>query len=304
MEKAVGAFKPTELTQAAAELSLRYRSGTDGRIADSEMMRAAYLATRLPATFAVMRTVFGHLRGVSPQSLLDLGCGPGTSLWAAAETFEGLETATLYDSDTDMLKVGADIAAAGTGSPFAAARWIAADLRTASFDPHDLVVCSYSLGELGAETASEVALRAWNCARIALIVIEPGTIRGFSLIRQLRGRLINAGAHVAAPCPHHDECPMRDGDWCHFAARVERTSLHRYLKTAEKGHEDEKFSYLIALKSHALLPAARILRHPRHHSGFIRLKVCRPGGIEDLTITRSQKDLWRKARKAKWGDEW
>ncbi|MGE0104701.1 MAG: small ribosomal subunit Rsm22 family protein [Blastocatellales bacterium] len=305
IEESVGGFKPADLANAASELSARYRSGTKAaRFADSQTIRAAYLATRMPATFAVLSNVFDQLSGLSPRSLLDLGSGPGTALWAAAQAFEGLESATLCDSDPDMLRIGKNLVSGETARPFAGARWVMADLRNAPLDPHDLVVCSYSLGELGAQAASEVAQRAWKSAREALIVIEPGTIKGFSLIRELRGMLIASGAHIAAPCPHDHECPIRDGDWCHFAARIERTSLHRYLKTAEKGHEDEKFSYLIALKSPAPRQSARILRHPRHHSGFIRLKLCAAGGIEDLTITRSQKELWRKARKAKWGDEW
>jgi len=306
IEEVVGVFKSADLATAASELTARYRSGATGLIADSETIRAAYLATRMPATFAVLRTVFDQLRGLSPEvkSMLDLGSGPGTALWAAAEAFDRLEIATLCDSDPDMLRIGRNLVSGGTGLPFAAARWVATDLRNTSLDPHDLVVCSYSLGELGAQAASVVAQRAWDSARKALIVIEPGTVKGFSLIRQLRGKLIASGAHLAAPCPHEDECPIGDGDWCHFAARVERTSLHRYLKTAEKGHEDEKFSYLIALKTPAPRAFARVLRHPRHHSGYIRLKLCGAGGIEDLTVTRSRKDLWRKARKIGWGDEW
>lgn len=305
IEESVGGFKPADLANAATELSARYRSGTTaGRFADGDTIRAAYLATRMPATFAVLSAVFDQLRGLSPKSLLDLGSGPGTALWAAAEAFDRLESATLFDNDPDMLRIGKNLVSGETALPFAAARWVAADLRNAPLDPHDLVVCSYSLGELGAQAAGEVAQRAWDSAREALIVIEPGTIKGFTLIRLLRGMLIASGAHLAAPCPHDDECPIRDGDWCHFAARIERTSMHRYLKTGAKGHEDEKFSYLIAIKSPAPRPAARILRHPRHYSGFVRLKLCGTGGIEDMTITRSQKDLWRKARKAKWGDEW
>jgi hypothetical protein len=33
-------------------------------------------------------------------------------------------------------------------------------------------------------------------------------------------------------------------EWRHFATRFERSSLHRCIKNAELGHEDEKYSYV------------------------------------------------------------
>jgi len=32
--------------------------------------------------------------------------------------------------------------------------------------------------------------------------------------------------------------------------------------------------------------------------------LCAPGGLEKRTITRSQKETYKAARKAEWGDEW
>jgi ribosomal protein RSM22 (predicted rRNA methylase) len=100
------------------------------------------------------------------------------------------------------------------------------------------------------------------------------------------------------------------GDWCHFSQRMERTSLHRQLKGGELGHEDEKFSYLIAAKADAVsadaapIPA-RIVRHPGKHSGHVQLSLCTPqGGIETRTVTRSSKSIYKLARKAEWGDTW
>jgi ribosomal protein RSM22 (predicted rRNA methylase) len=53
-----------------------------------------------------------------------------------------------------------------------------------------------------------------------------------------------------------------------------------------------------------LAPAsARIVRHPQKHSGHVRLTLCTPQGIETRTVTKSQKDQYRSARKAEWGDE-
>jgi ribosomal protein RSM22 (predicted rRNA methylase) len=112
-------------------------------------------------------------------------------------------------------------------------------------------------------------------------------------------------------------------DWCHFAARVERTAEHRRLKEATLGHEDEKFCYVAfsrtALSRNALsrnaLPhneapdeaqsaGARIVRHPRIFSGYTQLTLCRQGEIAATTVTRSMKEDWRRLKRLGWGDRW
>jgi ribosomal protein RSM22 (predicted rRNA methylase) len=123
-------------------------------------------------------------------------------------------------------------------------------------------------------------------------------------MRQLRADLIAAGGHVLAPCPHEHACPMTENDWCHFAARVERSALHRKLKAASLGYEDEKYSYLVMAKQPVKSASARILRHPQVNSGFVKLQLCTPNGLQNLTVTRSDKEAFKQARKADWGDDW
>jgi ribosomal protein RSM22 (predicted rRNA methylase) len=94
------------------------------------------------------------------------------------------------------------------------------------------------------------------------------------------------------------------GDWCHFAARVERTAMHRRLKGGELGHEDEKFSYVAATPLPGNPAEQRIVRHPGFHSGFVELQLCSADGLEKRTIGRSKKNEYRAARRAAWGDAW
>ena len=75
--------------------------------------------------------------------------------------------------------------------------------------------------------------------KIALVTGGNGGI-GLGMARGLAA----AGAHVIAPCPHAADCPLAAADWCHFAQRIERTKIHRSVKGAELGYEDEKFSYI------------------------------------------------------------
>ena len=94
------------------------------------------------------------------------------------------------------------------------------------------------------------------------------------------------------------------GDWCHFAVRLERSAAHRRLKQGALGYEDEKFSYLVAGRAPVELPAARIVRHPLVRPGHIQLTLCTVRGLEQSTVTKSEKEAYRRARRAEWGSPW
>src|SRR5206468_1807314 len=112
-----------------------------------------------------------------------------------------------------------------------------------------VTVASYVLGELSVGQVEQVIRAAWLKTNNLLVLIEPGTPEAFRGIHAARTLLLGSGAHLVAPCPHHETCPMFNiGDWCHFAARLERTAEHRRLKAGALGYEDEKFSYIVASK--------------------------------------------------------
>jgi ribosomal protein RSM22 (predicted rRNA methylase) len=301
-----------KLVQATAQLTARYKAAAFSSPAiATEAHRAAYLAVRLPATYAALRRVFAEINLRAPQagiaSILDLGSGPGTALFAASEEFFSLQNATLVESDAEWIAFGKRLMA-GSHLPGALkVQWSKQDLRSGlSCETHDLVVISYTLGELPQAAAEVVLSKAWKLAGKFLVVIEPGTRRGFVTANAARSALIANAARILAPCPHAAPCPMAAaGDWCHFSQRVERTQQHRQLKSGDLGYEDEKFSYLVAAKFAMPPGGTRIVRHPGKHSGHVQLALCTTQGrIENRTVTRSSKEAYKRARKAEWGDVW
>ena len=300
------------LVQAAAQISEHYQSGDISSPAvTNEAQRAAYLAVRFPATYAANRRVLSEINDRVPEahisSLLDLGAGPGTALFAASEQFPALQQATLLESDQHWLALGKNLTGRSPHSAVSGAQWLRQDLRSGfACTPHDLVVISYVLGELASSAAEGVLRKAWGCATKFVVVLEPGTRRGFAAIHAARSLLIQIGANILAPCPHHGSCPMAAaGDWCHFSQRLERTSQHRQLKGGALGYEDEKFSYLVASRESIPAAGSRIVRHPGIHSGYIQLDLCTPAAsLEKRTVTRSHKQAYKQARKAEWGDAW
>jgi ribosomal protein RSM22 (predicted rRNA methylase) len=166
-----------------------------------------------------------------------------------------------------------------------------------------VVVACYALGETGDDrTAAVDAL--WTAAAKALIVVEPGTPRGFETVRDVRAQILAQGGHAAAPCGHDAPCPMSANDWCHRPVRVARNAAHRAAKQAALAFEDEKFSYVVLTRAPVTSPGARIVRKPMRGSGHVHLDTCTPAGLERVTVARSDRDHYRAARDASWGGVW
>lgn len=279
-----------ELATAARALSDAYRDRerpSQRRL--SQVDALAYAATRMPATYAVLRKVFAEI-AQPVTSVFDIGSGTGAGAWAAREAFGVDVRVTCEERDGAMLDLGRKLA------PFA--QWT-----TQAAEQADIVLLSYVLGELTSPSDIDpLVARAWQSARKYLVIVEPGTPRGFARIAALR---THEGG-IVAPCPHKLACPMQAaGDWCHFAARVERTALHRQLKGGELSHEDEKFSYVVLSRAEAAgsgLP--RIVRHPRIEAGHIQLQLCLPDGTAGPYDARKRINpvAFKRARKAEWGD--
>src|SRR5262249_60607960 len=111
------------------------------------------------ANVSVFSEVHRLAPGLEIESLLDLGGGPGTSLFAAAEIFPALRKATVVESDGAWLQLGRKWSHQSSRLAVQEAQWINCDLRT-DFDflLHDLVVMSYALGELSS-AAGQAVLR-------------------------------------------------------------------------------------------------------------------------------------------------
>ncbi|MDJ1158676.1 small ribosomal subunit Rsm22 family protein [Chelatococcus sp. SYSU_G07232] len=310
VDRALDGVPVAELARAAERLSRRYRAELrDGRFhIDDDLAARAYLATRLPATFAAIRASLDAVAAArpdfAPHSLLDVGSGPGSALWATAACWPGIDDALLVEGSPAIRAWGEKLAAAATPSRIA---WqeadIAADLPELA--PRDLVTLAYVLDELAPEARGRLVDALWSRTAGVFVIVEPGTPAGSARMLALRDRLIAAGAHLIAPCPHAAACPLPEQDWCHFSRRVARSRLHRLAKAAEVPWEDEKFAYVAVSRRPPSAPPsqARILAPPRSGSGRIDLKLCtQDGRIEERRLTRREGEVFRTARRLGWGD--
>lgn len=299
----------TTLRQAQKTLSDRYRAELrDGRLHMAEDMAVkAYLAARMPATYAAVRASLDAVSEARPEfapaSLLDIGSGPGTMLWAAADLWPELRRATLLEASGPARTVGERFAAdclAGVE-----ATWLAGDatLDLGTLQPAELVSAAYVLDEIAPASLPGLVERLWALTTDTLLIVEPGTPAGWRRILDARRQLIDAGAHMLAPCPHEHQCPIVAPDWCHFARRVARSRLHRLTKDADVPWEDEKFIFAAASRHPATEHRPRVLAPPRAGSGKVLLKLCQPDGraVERL-FTKRDGAAFKSARRADWGD--
>ncbi|MGX8008661.1 small ribosomal subunit Rsm22 family protein [Mesorhizobium sp. ORM8.1] len=296
------------LKQAARTLSERYRAELrDGRPHMGEDMAVkAYLATRLPATYAAVRASLSSLvearPDFQPKSLLDIGAGPGTMLWATTDAWPELEQAVLVEASAAVRKVGQSLAA---GTVIARTEWIAGDatIDLDGLQPADIVGIAYVLDEVAPASLPKLIDRLWRLTADTLLIVEPGTPAGWRRVLAARQQLIEAGAHLLAPCPHQAPCPLTPPDWCHFARRVARSRLHRLVKDADVPWEDEKFIYLAASRQPAPARLARVIAPPKAGSGKVVLKLCQPdGSAGESLFSKRDGETFKAARRVDWGD--
>lgn len=308
IDQALEGVALADLTRAAASLSERYRGETrDGRLHLSDDLAAkAYLATRLPATYAAIRAAMTELADrrpdFAPESLLDVGAGPGTVLWAAADCWPSLKTARLVEASGAIRKWGETLAKA---SPVTAIDWQSGDITkgVAADKRPDLVCLAYVLSELQPEARTKLVDNLWSLTGDVLLLVEPGTPKGWQRILAAREQLIAQGANLLAPCPHRSSCPITSPDWCHFSRRVARSRLHRLAKQADVPWEDEKFIYLAAARQAGLPAEARILAPPQATKGRIDLKLCTAdGALQEHTVSKRDGALYKTARRRDWGE--
>lgn len=246
----------------------------------------AYASARLPSTYAAIKHVLQRLvmsrEGAGewvPESMLDFGAGPGTAAWAARHIWPSSNIrVTAIENSHSMANLGyeiLDMCADGREARYTddgvvagdtAQERVAMDVRWRPYFPrskgalskHDICIAAYSLNELNDSVERHHVLnKLIQSSQQYIVLIEPGTPHGFSIIEDSRtyvlkvSRKLGMPFHVVAPCPHDGACPLRGTkSWCHFSQRHTRTEEQRIAVKSLTGKAPrdtfaEKFSYVI-----------------------------------------------------------
>jgi ribosomal protein RSM22 (predicted rRNA methylase) len=295
-----------ELAQRASAISETYRAGGGSAIIKNETDALAYALVRMPATLAAVAACLAALQTArpdfAPQSMIDVGAGPGTATWAASDAFPSLEKFALADTNENLRALALTLMRGNGRLRRSDYRLGGARAFLNGAADADLVVASYVVGELDEAERTALVDLMWQRSRDALLIVEPGTPAGYARIIALRAQLIAEGAHVIAPCPHDSGCPLLAPDWCHFAQRLPRSRAHKQVKGADVPFEDEKFSYVVLSRVAADKRLARVLSPPSQSKAAIAAKLCTANGLVLETVQRRDKDAYAKARRWRWGD--
>jgi ribosomal protein RSM22 (predicted rRNA methylase) len=295
-----------DVAARAAVISKTYRDGGTSSAIKSETDALAYALARMPATYAAvsasLNAALEARPDFAPQTLLDVGAGPGTASWAASEAFPSLTSLTLLDTNPALRALALDLKRGNTR--LSALSYDAGEARAAlaKAGAADLVIASYLIGELSETERKSLAEAMWAKARDMLLIVEPGTPAGYARILNARTQLIAAGAHVLAPCPHDNACPLQAPDWCHFSQRLARSRAHKQVKGADVPFEDERFAYVVLTRKPATARLSRILAQPLIGKAEISAKVCAPDGVTIAKVPRRDKAAYAAARHWRWGD--
>jgi ribosomal protein RSM22 (predicted rRNA methylase) len=304
-QKAEGLSRNRAAERSAA-ISQTYRGGGGSGTIRTETDALSYALARMPATYAAVAACLTALTAArpefAPESLLDIGAGPGTAAWAAAEAFTSLQDFTLVDANAALRNLAIELTR--SCPRLSTLRYEQGDARKLASEqqPADLVVASYMINEISDTERAALADVMWSKTRDSLLIVEPGTPAGYARIIDIRAQLIAQGAHVIAPCPHDAACPLMAPDWCHFSQRLSRSRTHKHLKGAELPYEDERFSYVVLSRSPLPQRSSRVLAEPQVTKIAVTAKLCTGEGLDTANIPHRNKEAYKEAKRWRWGD--
>lgn len=302
----------TQWQREAQALSQRYRGPRENlpkSFARGDEQTAAYLAWILPATYAQLYGAMAAMKVQAPvwtpQSLLDIGSGPGTAIWAATEHWPSLTRCEAWEREPAFIELGKKMVQACTHPAVKDSQWQRLDLRhqlPTTTSMFDFVIIGHVLNELRASDQQRIVRWAWEHCAGVLLIVEPGTSAAFPTLKSAREQLLMLGARTLAPCPHDHPCPLID-DWCHFPQRLQRPPFQRRAKEAISPWEDCKFSYAaISRFAPDETPWARIIREPQVTKVYAEVLLCTAtAGIQQRRVYKREREDFKKIKKLQWG---
>lgn len=272
----------------------------------------AYLALRMPATYAQHYATFLAVQELyphwEPQSVLDIGCGPGTGIFAAKEVWPSLTEGMCLDRERNFLQIGQQLLSRAKLD--IQIQWEKHDVRdgiVSNEKKYDVVIVGNVFNELQNSVKEKLLGQAFNKTKGVLIIIEPGTPYGSVLIYDLAKKLSKA-AQIAAPFVGNS-LVTNENYWVHFSQKFIRPDFERrvrqHMRTASEmasDWEDAKFCYVaISNFSPEVAFWGRCVGPVNIQKGYVIVPVLTKNGISMIKVMKRNKEHYHFAKELKWG---
>lgn len=270
----------------------------------------AYLGMRAPATYAQIYGALLQIQSVlpsfQPKSLLDIGSGPGTALWAAKTLWPTLTKATCIDQEKHFIAVGKEIAEKSHLSMEVS--WTQKDIMLTTVTNHDLIIVANVLNELSSSERKQLLEELTAHCTGILVIIESGTPLGFEIV-QKAAKAVSPRKTLLAPYVHGAFVESHDY-WIHFPQRFIRPEFQRRIRQHMRDDsltasdwEEAKYSYVAASNNLPSLPIwARSVGPLDKQKGLLKIPVLTESSIETVTVLKRHKKEYNFVKELKWGD--
>ncbi|SRR5258706_1640313 len=272
----------------------------------------AYLGLRVPATYA---QIFGALSQVqeiipsfNPKSLLDIGTGPGTGIWAAKEIWKSLEFTTCIDQDDNFLSLNKEILQKASVSIRTSFRQEGIRYMKNDRTTYDVVLIANILNELSDADKKDLLQKAYASCSGVLIIIEPGTSLGVKIINEASG-YFSGNAPLLAPYINNSYVESKEY-WIHFSQRFIRPEFQRRLRQSMRESnlmasdwEETKYAYVAIGK----IPPenkswGRVIGPTKKQKGFLEVPILTSDGINQIKVLKRNKNNYLFAKNLRWGE--
>lgn len=305
-----------ELAAHAAQLHERYmtRAKENGKaFVQSPSDILAYLALRAPATYAQIASALLQIQtrvpNWKPKTVLDLGCGPGTGVWAAKTIWPELSDFTGIDQEQYFLSLAQEIL--HSSHLDIACQWKKMSLNdwieTNESSSYDLIIVANVLNELSQVMIERLLYQLAQRSSGIVIILEPGTSIGYQIIQTTAETLAKSQQLVA---PYIDSFQKSDEYWIHFPQKFIRPEYQRMIRQSMRESslmasdwEETKFSYVAFGNVQREIPLwAQCVGPSTKYHGYLTIPLLTKEGVIHQKVMKRYKAAYTTAKNTKWGE--
>lgn len=273
-----------------------------------------YLSLRVPATYAQIYSALLQLQEriphLNPTTLLDLGCGPGTGIWAAKTLWPSIAQATAIDREKYFLSCAQEIL--HDSKMDLSVSWKTLDIKqwieTTESVSYDLILVANVFNELSEIERERLMHQVSQRSSGVVVILEPGNSIGYPLIQDVAAS-VSKDHQLLGPYIHNSFV-RSDDYWIHFPQRFQRPEYQRRIRQSMRENnlmasdwEETKYSYVawgnITQQTNIW---AQCIGPVRKQKGFLTLPILTDTAVEMTKILKRFKTEYTYAKNLQWGE--